>query len=146
MSPSKAGSPPPATLTLALCDDSALARASLRSLLEDEPGVAVIGEAASGGECLELCVRTRPDVLLLDLRMPDLDGIAVTRRLRELAPRTRVIMVTMSAHHSLLAAALGAGAWGYLLKDASRAELLAAIGTVAAGGLYVNPEAELQAE
>lgn len=142
MRASKAGSPAAATLTLAICDDSALARASLRSLLEDEPCVEVVGEARSGGECLELCARAQPDVLLLDLRMPDMDGIAVARRLREAAPRTRAIIVTMSAHRSLLAAALSAGAWGYLLKDASRAELLDAISTVAAGGLYVSPEVE----
>jgi DNA-binding NarL/FixJ family response regulator len=129
---------PSGLLRLAIGDDSALARESLRNLLEDEPRVHVIGEASSGAECIALCVRERPDVILLDIRMPDLDGIAVTGRLRELAPATRVIILTMFAHASLLAAAVRAGASGYLLKDTSRAELLDAIGRVVTGQCYIG--------
>jgi DNA-binding NarL/FixJ family response regulator len=113
-------------------------------MLETQPDLVVVGQAATGDAALDLLATTRPDVLLLDLEMPGLDGVGVLRRLRD-APasqaRTRAIVFTVFDTDDRIIAAVEAGAAGYLLKGAPREELFAAIRTVAAGGSLLTPVA-----
>ena len=127
-------------LRVVIADDSEVACSSLRNLLEDLPGVVLVGEARSGPAVVELCARVNPAIVLLDIRMPGLNGIQVTTILRREQPDVRVIILTMFAHHRFLVEAVRAGAQGYLLKDLDRGELLLALHTVATGGIYLSPE------
>jgi DNA-binding NarL/FixJ family response regulator len=110
-----------------IADDHALARAGLRAMLAPEPDFAIVGEAATGAEVLRLCAALRPDVVLLDLRMPDLDGLAATRAIRDAFPAIAVVVVTIYDRPDYLRQALQAGAAGYLLKDATQGQLAAAV-------------------
>lgn len=114
-------------------DDHALVRGVLRDALEGA-GHEVVGEAADGDEAVRLASSLRPHVVVMDLSMPGVDGMRATRRLRRHAPDAAVLVVTMHAEPALLDEARTAGAAGYLLKDASREDILAAVTTVAAGG------------
>src|SRR5215213_8796078 len=107
---------------LAIVDDHELARASLRNMLADEPDIEVVGEAANGREALLLCSRLRPDLALMDVRMPEMDGLAATREIKQRYPETSVMMVTMHENPDYLFEALKAGAAGYVLKDAPQEE------------------------
>jgi len=109
-----------------IVDDHRLVRDGLRTALEDA-GIEVVGEAADGLDAIELIVRQRPDVALLDVSMPRLDGIEAARRLRTRAPATRVVMLTMHAEERLVADAQSAGAVGYLVKDASTDDVVRAL-------------------
>src|SRR4051812_16260998 len=102
---------------LVLADDHKLARDGLRDMLEDFPDVEVVGEAADGQETLEVCQYTRPDLVLMDLRMPRMDGLTATRSLKRTYPRTSVLVMTMHENSDYLLEALRAGAAGYILKD-----------------------------
>jgi DNA-binding NarL/FixJ family response regulator len=117
-------------------DDQALLRGSFRVLLDCEPDFTVVGEAATGIEAVELTERERPDVVLMDVRMPEMDGIEATLRIGGLA---RVLIVTMFDLDAYVYAALRAGASGFLLKDAPPADLLTAIRVVAAGDALLAP-------
>ncbi|MDT7728068.1 MAG: hypothetical protein QOI21_4644 [Actinomycetota bacterium] len=119
-----------------IVDDQALLRGSFRVLLECEPDFAVVGEAATGTEAVELTERESPDVVLMDVRMPEMDGIEATRRI---GGRARVLVVTMFDLDAYVYAALRAGASGFLLKDAPPADLLTAIRVVAAGDALLAP-------
>jgi len=124
-----------------VADDQALLRGSFRVLVESSPGLVVVGEAATGAESVELARRERPDVVLMDVRMPQLDGIEATRRICE-SPETaatRVLILTMFDLDRYVFAALRAGASGFLLKDTPPADLLAAIRLVAAGEGLLAP-------
>lgn len=103
-------------------------------MLQTQPDFAIVGEAGTGPDALTMVVAADPDVLLLDLEMPELDGVGVLRRLHAAAARTRVIVFTVFATDERIIAALEAGAAGYLLKGAPRAEVFAAVRAVAAGG------------
>jgi DNA-binding NarL/FixJ family response regulator len=118
---------------LVIVDDHALVRSGIRSMLAGDPELAVVGEAASGPEAIDLCRRLRPDLVLMDIRMPGMDGFAATRAIKAALPRTGVIMVTMQEDPDALFAAVGAGAAGYVLKGATPDELTAAIRTVLGG-------------
>lgn len=109
-----------------LADDHRLVREGLRRTLGDA-GIEVVGEAEDGERALELTIELRPDVVLMDITMPAMDGVTVTRRLRTRAPGTRVVMLTMHDDEGLLQQALAAGAVGYLLKDAAGAEVVEAV-------------------
>jgi DNA-binding NarL/FixJ family response regulator len=119
--------------TIVIADDHEVARAGLRSVLLGERGMRVVGEAGNGREALALCQRLQPDVVLLDVRMPDLDGLAVTRAVKQESPRTSVILFTIYENPDYLLDALKAGAAGYLLKEASRDEILTALRHVISG-------------
>lgn len=124
-----------------VADDQALLRGSLRLLVEAEPGLSPVGEAADGDEAVRLARRTRPDVVLMDVRMPGTDGIEATRRISA-SPETaatRVLMLTMFDLDEYVYGALRAGASGFLLKDAPPAELLSAVRVVAAGEALIAP-------
>ena len=115
-----------------LVDDHALFRQGLRSLLESE-GMRVIGEAANGREALRFAADTHPDVILMDIQMPELDGVGATKNILEIDPDAKVIMITMYRQDRYVFEAVKAGARGYILKDADSTALLDAIRRVAAG-------------
>ncbi|MEN9936819.1 MAG: hypothetical protein RLZZ387_3398 [Chloroflexota bacterium] len=125
---------------IVIADDNVFARKSLRSMLGELPGISIVGEACSGTEMIDLCLQVRPQVALIDIRMPDMDGIAVTRVLARALPDTKIIIMSMMAEPLLLIEALRAGTCGYLLKDLSLDELGVALDTVLGGGTYLNPE------
>ena len=118
---------------LAIVDDHELARASLRNMLTDEPDIEVVGEAANGREALLLCSRLRPDLVLMDVRMPEMDGLAATREIKQRYPQISVIMLTMHENPDYLFEALKAGAAGYVLKDAPQEVVVEAVRQVRDG-------------
>lgn len=122
-----------------IADDHAIVRAGLRAVLNGAPGMELVGEASGGEEALSLVELLRPDILVLDLSMPDLDGIQVTRRIQSAAPGVRVLILTVHEDEALLREAIRAGAAGYILKHAAEAELISAIHTVQSGEIYVHP-------
>jgi DNA-binding NarL/FixJ family response regulator len=122
-----------------IADDHPVVRAGLSLMLQTEPDFAVVGEATNGREALELADRLRPAVLLLDLAMPELDGVEVIRRLRETQPEAGIVVFTVFDTDERILAALQAGARGYLLKGAPREEVFAAIRTVSGGGSLLPP-------
>lgn len=122
-----------------IVDDHHLVRAGLQTLLGDVDGVEVVGEAADGREALDVAVRTSPDVVLMDLSMPVLDGDAATAQLLDTLPATKVIALTSFSDRDRVNAALAAGAIGYLLKDCQPDELLAAIRAAAQGHAPLDP-------
>ena len=134
--PIQAGASAPTRV--ALVDDHELFRAALREALE-EYEFDVVGEAGTGEEAIALVSRETPDVVLMDVLMPGMTGIEATRRLREVAPATRVMMITISPDEGHFRDAVLAGACGYLLKDASPEEIAAAVRAAAAGQSPVSP-------
>ncbi len=126
-------------IRLLLVDDQRLMREGLHTLLEMEPGIEVAGEAANGQEALDAYARLQPDVVLMDVRMPVMDGVEATRRLRQRWPAVRVIILTTFDDDEYVFEGLRAGALGYLLKDVSMRELAEAIHTVMAGGVLIEP-------
>ncbi|MEZ4558412.1 MAG: response regulator transcription factor [Caldilineaceae bacterium] len=128
-----------AKLNVLLVDDQRLMRDGLRTLLELEPDMTVAGEAADGEEALARFRETRPDVVLMDVRMPGMDGVEATRRLRAMDPAAKVIILTTFDDDEYVFEGLRAGAVGYLLKALSGEELADAIRTVAAGGALIDP-------
>jgi DNA-binding NarL/FixJ family response regulator len=120
-------------LRLLLVDDQALVRAGFRLILSEQPGVEVVGEAADGHEAVRAAGELAPDVVLMDVRMPGLDGIAATRAITALPSAPRVLILTTYDLNTYVYEALRAGASGFLLKDAPPDELLGAIHTVARG-------------
>ncbi len=123
-----------------IVDDHELVRSGLRGMLSGARDLVVVGEAADGGEALALCRRERPDVVLMDVRMPGMDGLEATRAIKREMPLTAVLMVTMQENPEYLYEALKAGASGYLLKDASRSELVRAVRSVLAGEPLLAPQ------
>lgn len=124
-----------------MADDQALVRGSFRLLVETAPGLVAVGEAADGVEAVEMAVRTQPDVVLMDVRMPEMDGIEATRRIcaEPATAGVRVLILTTFDLDDYVYAALRAGASGFLLKDTPPADLLSAIRVVAAGDALLSP-------
>jgi DNA-binding NarL/FixJ family response regulator len=128
------------SLRLLLADDQAMVRAGLRLVCEAEPDLQVVGEAGDGEQAVAAARRLRPDVTLMDVRMPGVDGIEATRRLSALeVPVTRVLVLTTFDTESYVHAALRAGAAGFLLKDAEPERLVEAVRVVAAGDALLSP-------
>jgi DNA-binding NarL/FixJ family response regulator len=124
------------TIKVLIADDQALVRTGFRKILESEPDLEVVGEAGDGGEAVEAALLLRPDVVLMDIRMPRLDGLEATRRL---ADKTRIIVLTTFDLNEYVYEALRAGASGFLLKDAPADQLVTAIRVVAAGEALLAP-------
>ena len=122
-----------------LADDQGLVRTGFRMILSAEDDLEVVGEAANGSEAVELITRLEPDVVLMDIRMPGLDGIEATRRAVAARPQVRVVVLTTFDLDEYVYAALRAGASAFLLKDAKESQLLAAIRVVADGGSLFAP-------
>jgi len=127
------------TIKILLADDQALFREGLRILLSTQPDFEVVGEATNGEEALRLAAKLRPHIVLMDMRMPVMDGVEATRRLSETQPDCRVIVLTTFDDDELVFDGLRAGAVGYLLKAVSSPRLLEAIRTVARGESILEP-------
>ena len=125
--------------SLVIVDDQGMVRAGFRSLLDGEPGLEVVGEASDGEQAVSVVRRLQPDVTLMDIRMPVLDGLAATRRIVEEGIPTKVLVLTTFDLDEYVFEALRAGASGFLLKDAPAEELAAAVRTVAAGDSLLAP-------
>ena len=127
------------TIRILLADDHPVVRDGLAAMLATQPDFEVVGEAGTGAEAVAEAARLRPDVVLMDLEMPALDGIEAIRRLRAADPAVQVVVLTAFDTDERIVGALQAGAQGYLLKGAPRAEIFAAIRTVSAGGALIPP-------
>jgi DNA-binding NarL/FixJ family response regulator len=126
-------------IRLLLVDDQDIVRAGLRSLLERHPDMDVVGEAASGREAIALAQELQPDVVLMDITMPETNGAEATRRIKELAPQVHVLALTIHEDEAYFFEMLNAGACGYIPKRASPNDLLVAIQIAAAGDVYLHP-------
>lgn len=124
-----------------VCDDHALFREGLKAVLRDQPMMDVAGEAADGPSAVDAVERLRPDVVIMDIEMPGLDGIEATRRITRSWPKVKVLILTMYVDDRLVARCLEAGAGGYVLKDVPVAQLAYAVEAVAAGRRYLSPAA-----
>ena len=126
-------------IRILLADDHPVVRDGLAAMLGTQPDFEVVGEAGTGAEAVAEASRLRPDIVLMDLEMPALDGIEAIRRLREANPAVQVVVLTAFDTDERIVGALQAGAQGYLLKGAPRAEIFTAIRTVSAGGALLQP-------
>jgi len=124
-----------------IADDHTMVRESLVSVLQADGDVQVVAQAADGVEALEKALQVRPDIVVVDLSMPRLNGVEVVRRLREALPETKVLVLTMHQEDEYVLQAVRAGASGYLVKDSAAAELLAAVRSLHAGRGYFGPQA-----
>ena len=125
--------------TVLIADDQALARIGLRKILEAEPDTTVVGEAGDGEDAVTEAHRLRPDVILMDIRMPVLDGIEATRRIARDQPATRILILTTFGLDNYVYDALRAGASGFMLKDAPPEEIAAAVRIIASGAALLAP-------
>ncbi len=127
------------SVRILIADDHGVLRAGLRSLLNAEPNLEVMAEAANGEEAIRMAVELQPDIVLLDLSMPDVGGIDVTLAVKRLLPAVRILILTVHEDDGLLQEAIRAGASGYIIKRAVESELLNAIRAVSRGEMYVHP-------
>jgi two-component system, NarL family, response regulator NreC len=126
-------------LTILLADDHGVVRQGFRRILEAQPDMEVVGEAGNGREAVDQASKLQPDLVVMDVAMPELNGIEATRRLKENTPRTKVLALSMHKDAVYVREILRAGAQGYLLKDSSDADLVAAIRAIAKGEGWVSP-------
>ncbi len=138
--PPPGAEPPAAAITIVLADDHEIVRAGLRMVLEAEAGFAVVAEAGDVGTAERRVASHRPHVLVLDVNMPGGSSLPAIPRVHEASPDTRIVILTMQSDPELAREALQAGATGYVLKEAPRAELIQAVRLAAAGRTYLNPE------
>lgn len=127
-------------LTVLLVDDHALVRRGFRRMLEDDPGIAVVGEAGDGAEAVRLARTLKPDVIVMDSAMPQMGGLEATRKIRELLPHAAVLMLSMHSEDTLVRQAMDAGARGYVLKNAANLDLVAVVRRVARGEIVLDPQ------
>ena len=128
------------TLKILIADDHMIVREGLRAVLGSEPDTEVVGEAATGKEAVERTTEVSPDVILMDIQMPDLNGIEATRRILEVDPEVGVVVLTMFEDDDSVFSAMRAGARGYVLKGAPPSEILKVVRAVAAGEAHFGPE------
>ncbi len=126
-------------IRILLADDHVLVRQGFKMILSAQPDMQIIGEAVNGRETVELSEKLQPDLVLMDVTMPELNGIEATRRLASVSPRTRVLALSMHKDAVYVREILRAGARGYLLKDSADADLIAAVRSVAKGEGYLSP-------
>ncbi|HLH16913.1 MAG TPA: response regulator transcription factor [Bryobacteraceae bacterium] len=128
-----------------LVDDHLLVRRGFRRMLEDEPSIRVVAEAGDGAEAIELALRERPDVIVMDYALPEMNGALAARRITEAAPEIAVLILSMHSEPAYVRNCLDAGARGYLLKNAMDLELVDAVKAIAAGRKVLDPKLELAA-
>lgn len=131
---------PAKPIRVVVVDDAMETRIRICQIVEDAPGMEVVGEADSGQGAVDLCRDTQPDVALMDLVMPEMGGLHATEKIAQVSPATRILVVSMHNNRIFIRAALDSGATGYLLKDNAYEELATAIRTVAEGRLYLTTE------
>jgi DNA-binding NarL/FixJ family response regulator len=134
------------SISVLLVDDHALVRRGFRRLLEDDPGIQVVGEASTGDEAVRLVDELRPQVVVMDCAMPGGSGLTATRAILERAPETAVLMLSMHSEETLVRQALAAGARGYVLKNALELDLAAAVSRVARGHTVLDPAVQYAAD
>jgi len=127
-------------IRILIADDHAIIRRGLRTLLEHEPGLQVVAEASDGREAIEAAKRERPHVAILDIGMPNLNGIEVSRQISEVLRETQIVMLTVHADESYLLSALKAGARGYVLKSSAESEIVDAVRAVSQGKAFFSPK------
>jgi DNA-binding NarL/FixJ family response regulator len=130
-------------ITVLLADDHAIVRRGFRRLLEDDPEIAVVGEASDGDEAIRLAASLKPQVVVMDAAMPNTNGLAATRTISERWPAIAVLVLSMHSEQTLVRQALAAGAKGYILKNAMDLDLAAAVKKVAAGETVVDPAVDV---
>lgn len=129
-------------LRIFIADDHALLRAGLKRLIESEPNMIVVGEAGDGIEAFDKIIELNPEITVMDISMPKMNGVEVIRRLKAAGSKTKVIAVTVQEDSAYLREVFEAGSCGYLLKRAAADELIEALGKIAAGSFYVDPRIE----
>ncbi len=127
------------TITIFLADDHTIVRQGLAKLLEAEPNLRVIGEAKDGREAVSKVQGLRPDIVIMDIAMPLLNGIEATRQIKKLSPQTKVIILSMHSHDRYISELISIGASGYLLKDSTGREIVKAISAAMKGDVYLSP-------
>jgi len=127
------------SVTVVIVDDHFVVREGVRALFETQPDISIMGEAASGEEAVRLCANYAPDVVLMDLLMPGLNGVEATRQIKQVSPRSQVIVLTSYHEDEHILPAIRAGALSYLLKEAGPDELLAAVQKAARGETTIHP-------
>jgi two-component system response regulator NreC len=128
------------TLKVLLVEDHVIVRQGIKALLDEEPDITIVGEAGDGSEGLLLAQKLKPDIVLMDVSLPALDGIQVTRQICDRMPEVRVLMLSMHDNEEYVFRALQAGACGYVLKQSTSTELVLAIRAVAAGSTFLSPD------
>jgi len=132
-------------ITVLLADDHALVRRGFRRMLEDDPGISVVGEASDGKEALRLALELRPKVIVMDCAMSELSGIEASRKILESFPEAEILMLSMHSEETLVRQALNAGARGYVLKNAMDLDLVSAVKSIASGMTVLDPQVSLPA-
>jgi two-component system, NarL family, response regulator NreC len=130
---------PPEPITVLLVDDQAVVRRAIRTLLKQTPGIRVVGEARDGREGVAMALRLDPDVVLMDIGMPVMNGIEATRRIHEVAPRSRILILSSHTDDDYIKAVISMGAVGYILKQSVLSDLARAIRRTGSGGTVVSP-------
>jgi DNA-binding NarL/FixJ family response regulator len=125
-------------INIVLADDHVLVRNGIKAMLESEPDIKVVGEAGNGSEALERARTLKPDILVLDIRMPEMTGLEAAAKLRDFAPATKAVILSMHDSEDYVLQALGAGAYGYLLKDTDRNEFIKALKQIHGGSKYFS--------
>lgn len=131
-------------INIVIVDDHKLVRTGIKRLLEDTAGLKIVGEAGSGEEAINVVKQKTPDVVLLDIRMTGLDGLAITHKLSRFHPKLKIVIITSYANDVFPTRIIEAGASGYLVKGSSTAEMIDAIRTVMKGKKYISPEIAIQ--
>ena len=132
-------------IRIMLADDHKIVRESFRALLEVESSFKVVADVGDGEEAVRMALELKPDIIVMDITMPNLDGPGATRRILAQLPKTRIIALSMHTHHQFVSIMLNAGASGYILKSCQAKELIAAIRLVAAGKSYFSPGVKVPA-
>jgi DNA-binding NarL/FixJ family response regulator len=125
-------------INIVLADDHVLVRNGIRAMLESEPDIRVVGEAGNGSEALERAKNLKPDILVLDIRMPEMTGLEAAAKLRDFAPATKAVILSMHDSEDYVLQALDSGAYGYLLKDTDKNEFIKALKQIHAGSKYFS--------
>jgi two-component system response regulator NreC len=137
-----AEAPSSSKIRVLVVDDHTILRVGLRMMLNAQPDIEVVGEASDGNAAVTEALRLSPDVILMDIAMPDCNGIEATRQVKRVLPETRVLVLTMHENEEYLFQTLRAGASGYILKEAADTELITAIRAVSSGRFYLSPSAQ----